>query len=248
MIITILGSGSKGNSTLIETENKNILIDAGLPLINIEKRLERALPKLDLIIITHTHSDHIKGIKSILKKQQPIIYTIKNDLEEKLPKYENISYEKNINLENIQIELFEVSHDVPCLGISIKNTKKEKELIYITDTGYLKEKLLNKYKNKDIYILESNYDIEMLTEGKYPFYLKQRIRSDYGHLSNDDLSRYLKTLIGEKTKYLCLAHLSEENNKPELALEKAERTLKEHKNNLREIIVCSQDEKRNITL
>lgn len=242
MIVTILGSGSKGNSTLIEIGNKNILIDAGLPLINLEKRLNRKLPDIDILIITHTHQDHIKGIKSITKKHNPCIYTIKNNIEEKLPNYNNINYEQEIKLENINIDLFEVSHDVPCLGISIKDIEKDKELIYITDTGYIKEKILNKYQNKDIYILESNYDETMLNEGKYPFHLKQRIRSDRGHLSNKDTCRYLKTLIGPKTSYLCLAHLSEENNKPEIVETKTKEALETIDNNIKEVIICSQTE------
>ena len=240
MKITILASGSKGNSTLIETGSKNILIDAGLPLINLEKRIEKQLPNIDVLIITHTHIDHIKGIKSIIKQYKPIIYTSENDLYEKIPEYQNIKYDKEININNINISLFPLSHDVPCIGVSLK--VESKELVYITDTGYIKEKILNKYKNKDIYILESNYDPEMLTNGSYPFQLKQRIRSDKGHLSNDDASRYLKTLIGEKTKYLCLAHLSEENNKPEIAKTLIENTIKETDNNIEKIIICSQNE------
>ena len=94
MKITILASGSKGNSTLIETGSKNILIDAGLPLINLEKRIEKKLPNIDVLIITHTHIDHIKGIKSIIKKYKPIIYTSENDLYEKIPEYQNIKYDK----------------------------------------------------------------------------------------------------------------------------------------------------------
>lgn len=240
MKITILGSGSKGNSTLIEADNKNILIDAGLPLSNLEKRLNKKMPNLDIVIITHTHGDHIKGINSVIKKHNPVIYTIQNDLQEKIPSYSNIKYDKEIKIDNIEINLFPLSHDVPCQGASIKI--ENKELIYITDTGYIKEKTLEKYKNKDIYILESNYDEKMLSEGSYPFHLKQRIRSDKGHLSNEDTCRYLKTLIGNKTKYLCLAHLSEENNRPEIVKTNVEKTIKEIENNINEIIICSQTE------
>lgn len=240
MIITVLGSGSKGNSTLIETKDKKILIDVGLPLSNLEKRLGRKMPKLDLVIITHTHNDHIKGLKSLIKKQNPIIYTIKNDLEEKTNNYKNIYYLKELELDKIKINLFEVSHDVPCLGINIK--ENDKELVYITDTGYIKTQLLDEYKNKDIYILESNYDQDMLMEGSYPFYLKQRIRSDKGHLSNNDTCRYLKTLIGSKTKYICLAHLSEENNDQNIVKQKTKETIEKIDNNIEEVIICSQTE------
>lgn len=217
MKITNLASGSKGNSTLIELGNKNILIDIGLPISNLEKRLGRPFPKIDILIITHTHVDHIKGLKSIIREQNPIIYTLENDLSEKVTS-KKINNQKNIEEEDLIIELFEVSHDVPCAGVYINY--KNQELVYITDTGYVKDKLLKKYHNKDIYILESNYEEEMLRNGKYPYHLKQRIRSDRGHISNEDSCKYLKKLIGNKTKYIMLAHLSEENNNPDIVEER----------------------------
>lgn len=223
MKVTNLASGSKGNSTLIELDNKNILIDIGLPISNLEKRLGRPFPKIDILIITHTHIDHIKGIKSIIREQNPIIYTLENDLAEKISS-KKINYQKSIEEEDLIIELFELSHDVPCAGIYIKY--KTKELVYITDTGYVKDKLIKKYQNKDIYILESNYEEEKLRNGKYPYHLKQRIRSDRGHISNEDTCKYLKKLIGDKTKYIMLAHLSEENNNPEIVNERIEKMIK----------------------
>ena len=246
MKITILASGSKGNSTLIETSTKNILIDVGLPLSNLEKILERSMPKIDILIITHTHIDHIKGIKSILKKQNPIIYTLENNLEEKIEQTHLITHEKTYKEENLTINLFELSHDTPCLGVYLK--EQENELIYITDTGYIKEKLLKKYPNKTIYIIESNYEEEMLMNGSYPFYLKQRIRSDKGHISNEDTCRYLTKLIGNKTKYICLAHLSEENNDKDIVKQKVTNTINELNNKPEHIIICSQTEKKEIIL
>ena len=246
MKITILASGSKGNSTLIETKDKNILIDAGLPLSNLEKRINKSLPKIDILIVTHTHSDHIKGINSIIKKHKPLIYTIEHNLNEKIPNYEDIRYEKEIIEENVNISLIELSHDVPCLGIILK--ENEKELVYITDTGYIKEKYLKKYQNKDVYIIESNYEEEMLMNGSYPFHLKQRIRSDKGHLSNNDTCRYLKKLIGNNTKYICMAHLSEENNNPEIVLEKVTSTIEKLENNIKEVIICSQEEAKELEI
>ncbi len=236
MKVTVLASGSKGNATLIETKDANILIDAGLPLSNLEKRLNKKMPNIDILLITHTHIDHIKGINSILKKYKPKIYTISEELTKKIPLIYEVNYNKSIIMKNITIETFELSHDVPCMGIYIKNN--DKELVYITDTGYIKETIINKYKNKDIYILESNYDEEMLKNGPYPFNLQQRIRGSKGHLSNSESTRYQKQLLGLKTKYLCLAHLSEENNTPEIAKAEAEKN-KKNKTNL---IICSQKE------
>lgn len=237
MKITILASGSKGNSTLIELENTNILIDVGLPLSNLEKRLNKKMPQIDILIITHTHTDHIKGLNSLLKKQNPEIYTIKNDLEEKTTS-KNIKYDTKIKNKNIEINLFELSHDVPCIGINLKEIKTNKELIYITDTGYIKQKYIKKYQNKDIYIIESNYDDNMIIEGPYPFYLKQRIRSDKGHLSNKNASNYISKLLGPKTKHICLAHLSEENNTPEKAKQELQNKIKNFPQE--KIIICSQ--------
>ena len=222
MIITNLASGSKGNATLIELDNKNILIDIGLPILNLEKRLGRPFPKIDILIITHTHVDHIKGIKSIIRKQNPVIYTIENDLTEKVIS-NKINNQTTIDEEDLHIELFTLSHDVPCAGVYLNY--KNKELVYITDTGYIKDKILKKYQNKDVYIIESNYEEEMLRNGKYPYHLKQRIRSDRGHISNEDTCKYLKKLIGDKTKYILLAHLSEENNTPETVEKRVEELL-----------------------
>ena len=242
MRITNLASGSKGNSTLIELNNKNILIDIGLPISNLEKRLENKFPKIDILIITHTHVDHIKGLKSIIRSQNPVIYTLENDLGEKVVS-NNINYQKTIEEDNLMIELFEVSHDVPCAGVYIKY--KDKEIVYITDTGYIKDKLLKKYKNKDVYILESNYEEEMLRNGKYPYHLKQRIRSDRGHISNEDACKYLKKLIGDKTKYVMLAHLSEENNTAEIVDERMEKLIKDLEFKPKKIIL-SQEKKHSV--
>ena len=246
MKITVLASGSKGNSTLIEVGGKHILIDVGLPLGNLEKRLDREMPKIDILIITHTHVDHIKGIKSLLKKQKPIIFTLENDLDEKIDDVSLINHSKFYEEGDLFLQFFELSHDVPCMGVYLKFC--DKDLVYMTDTGYVKEKILNKYKNKTMYIIESNYDEEMLMNGSYPFYLKQRIRSDKGHISNDDTCRYLRTLIGDRTRYVCLAHLSEENNNPSLALGKVNDLVSELVYSLDGTLICSQDVKEEILL
>lgn len=240
MKIINLASGSKGNSTLIKTKNKNILIDVGLPLSNLEKRLDKEFPKIDILIITHTHIDHIKGLKSIIKAQNPEIYTIENDISEKVSS-SKIHNEKNINIDNLEIELFELSHDVPCAGVYLKEDNTE--LVYMTDTGYVKDKVLKKYQNKDIYILESNYEEEMLNNGPYPYHLKQRIRSDRGHISNEDSCRYLKKLIGEKTKCIMLAHLSEENNSPLKVEERISSLISKISYNPNTIILNQQEKK-----
>lgn len=221
MKVTILASGSKGNATIITTKYHNILIDAGITLANAQTRIEN-FPDIDIIIITHTHNDHIKGLNSYIKKFKPTIYTKSKEIKD-IISYDNIKDDRIINLDNLEIKLFDLSHDVQCCGISIK--EDEKELIYITDTGYLNQKIINQIINKDIYIIESNHDIDMLRNSSYAFYLKQRIMGDKGHLSNHKTCEYLKKIIGSMTNTIVLAHLSEENNTNELAEKEAKKVI-----------------------
>ena len=236
MKIQVLASGSKGNATLITTKNNNILIDAGITLTNAIKRIND-IPIIDTILITHTHDDHIKGLKSYIKKYKPTIYTLNKELKN-IIEYENIHNQDTIVLEDIEIKLFELSHDVSCNGFKIIENNTNKELIYITDTGYLNQKILKQIKNKDMYIIESNHDTKMLMEGKYPFYLKQRIMGDKGHLSNNQAADYLKKIIGDNTKTIVLAHLSEENNTNLLAYETTKKVLNDNIS----LIIAPQEE------
>jgi phosphoribosyl 1,2-cyclic phosphodiesterase len=213
MIVRVLASGSKGNSTLIETNKSKILIDVGLCISDLENRLcDVKLDQIDAIFITHTHSDHIKGLAQIKKHH-------------KIPIYDNLNIEESLNIKDLTVSTITLSHDVDCFGLIVSDNIHE--LVYITDTGYISSKNIEITKNKDIYIIESNHDEKMLLEGSYPYILKQRIISDRGHLSNKASSQYIKKVIGDKTKYVVLAHLSEENNRPEIAYQNMEKVLKD---------------------
>lgn len=216
MKVTVLSSGSKGNSTLVSINDKNILIDAGLSLSNLRKRIEGDFPKIDVLIITHSHTDHTKGISSVLKEYKPLLLTKSDEVISNYKDY-NILSDDELSFSNISIKLLALSHDAPCTGVIIK--EEDKELVYITDTGYINRKVLKQIENKDIYIMESNHDVNMLRNGKYPFFLQQRILGDKGHLSNYDCCSYLQKVIGNNTKYIILAHLSEENNTEELVMD-----------------------------
>jgi phosphoribosyl 1,2-cyclic phosphodiesterase len=122
------------------------------------------------------------------------------------------------NIGEFNITCIHTSHDaIGSVGFLINDDNGS--LVYITDTGYINKTYLKKIINKDVYILESNHDINMLMTGPYPYILKQRVLSDKGHLSNELAGEYLKELIGNKTKKIILAHLSEINNTPEIALD-----------------------------
>jgi phosphoribosyl 1,2-cyclic phosphodiesterase len=235
MKIKILGSGSKGNSTFIQTKKLNILIDAGLSMQRINDEVQDK--KIDIVMITHAHIDHTKNLNGCLKKYKPILYTQNKEVLEKY-KYENVIISDTYESEEITIKLLNLSHDSECSGIIIE--EKTKELVYITDTGYINRKILKQIKNKEAYIIESNHDVNMLRNSKYPFFLQQRILGDKGHLSNEDCSKYLSKIIGEKTKNIVLAHLSEKNNTKDLVLEQIkEKGINKKVNN---IFVAKQSE------
>lgn len=215
MKLVNLGSGSKGNSTLVLINDTLILIDAGICFRRIKKGLEllnKKIDDIDCILITHSHIDHIKYINIYDFKK---IYTTKDVLDNSInPNI--LEFYKSINIKGINIEAIKTSHDVNSCGFIIYNN--EESLVYITDTGYLPLETLNEIKNKKYYIIESNHDISMLLVSKRTNDLKKRILSSYGHLSNDLSANYMKEVVGDNTKLICLAHLSEECNEPSVAL------------------------------
>ncbi len=224
MLVSVLASGSKGNSTLIRTKTANFLIDAGSTAKNINDKLKEnnlTLKDINYILISHTHSDHTSALKTILNKYTPTIILSElmyNDLPF-LKQYDNVMFlQDNILIDNVVIENIKTSHDASdSRGYII--TEGASSVVQITDTGYLNQKYFPKLKNKNLYIMESNHNLEMLMNGRYPKWLKARVASDVGHLSNESSAFYLSKLIGKDTKKVILAHLSEENNTPELAIE-----------------------------
>lgn len=213
--VKVLASGSKGNVTFIEDKDTRILIDIGMRCCYVEEKLREMNVEpssIDAILLTHIHNDHTMGLKTFSRKYKVDSYmtkTMEKDLEASNVKY----ICKDFNIKNINIKVFRTSHDVESYGYIIQN-----ELVYITDTGYINNKYFDMLSNKKIYIMESNHDIEMLETGPYPYHLKQRIWSDKGHLSNKMSADYLSKWIGDNTKAVVLAHLSETNNTEELAL------------------------------
>ena len=245
MKVKVIASGSKGNCTLIRTEKLNILIDIGINYQYLCSELEKVnlIPKdINAVLITHIHSDHIKGLASLVKKTNLKVYILKEMYEEIIKKVssQNIYYyEDPLYIEDIKIKLIRISHDVEGVGFIIENNNSS--MVYITDTGYINEKYFNDMKNKNLYILESNHDEEMVMEGPYPYILKQRVLSDHGHLSNNTAAEYLLNIVGNNTKKIVLAHISENNNTETLALETTKNLLSKHNIN-KEIEVAKQYE------
>ena len=243
MKISVLASGSKGNVSYIETKKTKILVDLGMNSTYVENKLRSfgVDPKyLDGILITHTHSDHINGLKVFIKKYKTKVYLTELMLNEINKLFQIENYEliyDDFSIKDLDIELINTSHDAPdSKGYIFKSDGKS--ISYITDTGYLNRKYKEKLSNKNLYVMESNHDIKMLQNGKYPYYLKQRILSDKGHLSNEMCSKYLLSYIGNNTKTIILIHLSEENNDPSIALSTIQNILKNNKIN---IIISEQN-------
>ncbi len=249
MKISVLSSGSKGNTTFIETDYSKILIDMGNTSKYVKEKLEGfgvEPSSLDAILITHTHSDHVKGLKTFERKYHVPVYLTKI-MFNSLDYLDNCVFidSDEFNIKDIHINVIKTSHDTEdSRGYIISSG--EKSIVYITDTGYINEKYFNLLRNRNAYIMESNHDIEMLSHSSYPFLLRQRILSDKGHLSNDDSSKYLSNFVGDKTNYIFLAHLSEENNTCELAYETLTARLNASKKSVNNIIVTKQDEETDL--
>lgn len=222
MKFSVLASGSTGNSTYVETASVKLLIDIGTSSLYVEKKLKDIginPSEINAVIITHTHIDHVSGLRVFLKKYNPVLYITKKmykELKEIIGDNEYYFIEEKFFLGNISITPISLSHDAPDIkGYLLESGKKS--LVHITDTGYINNKYIDLLKDKNAYIFESNHDIKMLMDGKYQFHLKQRILSDKGHLSNKDSAYYLSKLIGKNTEKVILIHLSKDNNTPELA-------------------------------
>lgn len=217
----VLASGSKGNCTYIETNKLKFLVDAGPSCSYIERSLRSIGVEpddIDFIFLTHTHVDHVAGLRVFLKKHHSKVYLTEKmhyELDMDLSDYFYINRE--IMIEDLDVLPIKTSHDV-LESHGFVFTSEGKSIVHITDTGYINVRNFSKLKGKNLYIFESNHDVRMLREGRYPYHLQQRILSDKGHLSNKDSSYYLSKFVTDDTKKIVLIHLSEENNTPDIAL------------------------------
>ena len=205
-------------------DNTNIIIDMGISYLTLKRSLEEnslSFSNISGILITHCHKDHTSGLSTLINKTKLNVYIpeeMYDSLKEYVPKTRCIFIDDTFNINDVSIELIHTSHDAPSsVGYIIEYNNKS--LVYVTDTGYINRKYLNKMVGKDLYLIESNHDEVMLMDGPYPRFLKERVISDKGHLSNNTTSKYLSKLVRENTKNIILAHLSEKNNTEEKALE-----------------------------
>jgi phosphoribosyl 1,2-cyclic phosphodiesterase len=238
--VSILASGSSGNITLLETPRTRLLVDCGLGKRETLARLaaiELRVDRIDGILITHEHSDHCNGLpqmlglwKAPLYVTEPTMDALQRAFPDRLAKrlrgLETIQSGRHFSVGDIDVHAFQIPHDAADpIGFTFRTNGTKMALA--TDLGYMPELVKVHLRDADCLLLESNHDLEMLKVGPYPWVVKQRVLSRTGHLSNHAVSEYLSDAEGfdARARYLVLAHLSQENNHPDLARLSAEEAL-----------------------
>lgn len=235
MRFIVIQSGSKGNATLIIDKGRVLLIDMGVTLKSLKEALAKEnlnLYNINAMLLTHEHWDHTAGIRFL--PPIPIYCTAETYHEANVISIQ--PYQKFF-IEHFEITPVSTSHDVKNpLGFIIDSG--DQKLVYLTDSGKITVKTLKKLKNADYYIIESNHDPEMLMATHRPMMLKRRILSTKGHLSNEQSAMYMIKCLGENTKEIILAHLSEEANCPEVALQTYKKVFEDAKIATDKIRIC----------
>jgi len=226
MQVHVLASGSTGNAILLDFKHTKILVDAGISTRRIKNSLEElgmSIEELDGVVITHEHRDHVSGLATMTKKYNTPIYASMNTwgamyCRDLIPEACCRILTKSFEIGEVKVEPFSISHDAADpVGFQFFN--EQLKCSVVTDLGIVTEEVKQAIALSDILILESNHDIEMLEKGPYPWHLKKRIRGNRGHLSNYDAGWTLARLERKPSMQVFLAHMSQKNNDPELAME-----------------------------
>jgi phosphoribosyl 1,2-cyclic phosphodiesterase len=232
-----LSSGSSGNCYYLGNEFHGILIDAGISATTIRrflKNMDISMQTIMGVLITHNHIDHIKGLEQLTRKNYLPAFTTPKIWKSILTPQMKISpdsirkipLKQKFHLAGFDIEAFPVCHDAPeTIGFHI--CAGDKKITIATDLGHICQTAAPYIEAANLLVIESNYDEEMLMNGRYPHFLKARIRSDHGHLGNHQTSAFLADIISDNLKYICLAHLSKNNNSPEKVLLTLQQTFSE---------------------
>lgn len=231
MEIASICSGSSGNCILVKSGDTNILVDVGISNKRVEEGLdffETSPNEIDAILVTHEHSDHIKGIGVFLRAHPVSVYATKGTIDEILNAsstgevdkdlFEEIDSDEEFFVGDLKINSISTSHDASD-SVCYRFDDGEKSCAIVTDLGYYHDELVDSLQDLDAILVEANHDLNMLEVGPYPYHLKSRIWSDVGHLSNKACGQLLSEIISDKMQYIILGHLSKDNNYPELAFE-----------------------------
>ncbi len=230
-----LASGSKGNAYWVETGGLVFLVDVGISYRNLSRRVEeigRSLDQVEHVFITHEHSDHIHGLRQLLKKNRPVVWATRGTLRalrEVIPDGASV---RMINdgrgeMDGMMIRAIPVQHDARN-PVAYRFDTGSGSLAVVTDLGRWRNSESEALRGLDLLVCETNHDPHMLRHGPYPAELKQRIASPLGHLSNEEGAQLVTMTAGWGTRHFVLAHLSEQNNSPSLALDVVSERLDEH--------------------
>ena len=231
MQFSSLGSGSRGNSTLIEADGTAILVDCGFSMRETEKRLQRLsreIQQVTAILVTHEHGDHVRGVASLAKKYNIPVWSSRGTAKaaklEELKQWNCIDIHQQFEIDAIHIQSIPVPHDArePCQFIF---SDGDWRLGVLTDTGSITPYIEEQYSACDAFILEANHDQDMLANGSYPPSLKHRVGGDYGHLNNNQAKDLLNAVDLSKLQYLVASHISDKNNTVALARDKMSEAL-----------------------
>lgn len=234
MIISVLGSGSSGNCTLVATKETCILIDLGFGPKSLVRRLKQVAldsQKIDAVFLTHGHADHCRGISSRQTPELVPVYMNRGTRSEGVG-LDNVCEWRKFNcrtpvlIGDIKVEAFPVSHDASDpVGFRISGDQKIGALV--TDLGEITSQVKSSLEGCDWLVLESNHDENLLKIGPYPWHVKQRVLSPLGHLSNRMLAKFIRDDFDGRAEHIFLAHLSRQNNNPQIALRSARRALQD---------------------
>ncbi|MFA1819678.1 MBL fold metallo-hydrolase [Virgibacillus oceani] len=234
---SVLASGSTGNAFYIESKQTKLLVDAGLS----GKQMDRLFNEIEVdprelsgILVTHEHSDHIKGLGIIARKYNLPIYANEKTWRSMENAIGKITTDQKFLFELEEVKTFN-DLDVTSFGVSHDAVEpmfytfhhEGKKVALVTDLGYVSERIKKMVEEADAYIFEANHDVEMLRMGRYPWNVKRRILGDSGHVSNEDAGLALADIIGNNTNRIYLAHLSQDNNMKDLARMSVDSILKE---------------------
>jgi len=256
--ITVLASGSKGNCTLISSAGTRLLVDAGLSCRELLRRMMlcgESPVNLNAILITHEHTDHVSGLHVLAKRLKIPVY-MTGATHDAYRKCARDSAGNRITLERLEVfhagcafdigdvtvTPFTIPHDaVDPVGYTFRS--EGIKVAVCTDLGYMPTSVRHHIRGCQVLMIESNHDLELLRGGPYPWAVKQRVMSRVGHLSNDALADFLMSDYDGGAEFLILAHLSEQNNHPEIARMTAERALGEQRDFVRnQLVLAAQHE------
>lgn len=260
--VSVLASGSRGNSAVLSSSTTSILVDAGLSCREILNRMRKAGEDPELlsaIVVTHEHADHISGLGVLARKLKVPVYItgpthnawfrlVKHEAKRAgeqardLERRQFFEAGRSFQIGDVAIMPFTIPHDAADpVGFTFK--VEGVKIGIVTDLGYMSANVKEHIRRCDLLMIESNHDVEMLRNGSYPWSVKQRIASRDGHLSNEALAEFFAKDYDGGAEFVILAHISEQNNHPERARQVAEQALEKHASLFQRcVLVASQSE------